>query len=1033
MKTIIACILCCLGAHMFSGEGSSSGGPRVRTILDADWRFIKQDVAPDADSSGWQTVSIPHTWNAEDGMKRGYYRGPGWYAREFSLPEAGEGRRVFVRFQGVSTVADVYLNGEHLGQHRGAFGAFCFEITPWVRRGGAKNVLRVRADNSRFDDIAPWSGDFLVSGGIYREVEIIETSTVCLSPLDLGSPGVYLRQIEATRERAVLEVSALVSNGGPSGADAEVRVVLMDAAGNKLAGRSEISVVPAGETIINKQTVTLANPHLWDGVRDPYLHTARIEIRQNGLVVDAVEQPVGFRTITHDYEKGIILNGRPYPVRGVNRHQDREGKGWAISKEDKDEDMRLIKDMGATAVRLAHYPHDTYFYDLCDREGLLVWAELALVNHVKDTDAFKQNVLTQFREMVGQHGNHPSIAMWSLYNELVPAVAKAGEPLIQELHRIAKAEDPNRFTVAAPYRLTPEGPLRSTTDLLAFNAYPGWYDYPGERTLAEWFEDWLRSGGRRGIGLSEYGAGASILHHEELPCPRPYHLSPWHPEEYQSQIIEADYKQINETPGVWGSFVWNMFDFACPSRDEGDRPGNLDKGIVTYDRRVAKDAYYFYKANWNPEPMVYITSRRFTERRVAATTVKVYSNCDEVELFINGRSQGVKRPGAYKIAQWEGVPLDEGRNAVSARARRGGREITDACAWTRLPPRAPSGIVATAAAPAAENAIDGKFHTAWTASCKEARPQLTLELPEARELQSASVLWWYGYNRTIEYVLEGSLDGVKFEELARGREERPGRPCLYTFPARTLRFLRMKAWAKHTDATVGIIEFQPGPGEWPAVWPEKRPTRLAQNLDAGKAQTLVLYGTSLTASKGGWAAQLAEVLKARYGSRASVINAAKGGMNSAWGLENLAERVLSRKPDAVAIEFSMNDSAARSKLSVAAARANLEAMIDRILAANPDTEIFLMTMNPVGGAVRERAPKHPHYRGRLDEYYQSVREVAAARGLRLIDHHANWVRYERGHPDDFARHVPDGVHPDAESAGEIILPAMLDGLSLGGS
>jgi len=714
-----------------------------------------------------------------------------------------------LRFGGASIVTDVYLNGQHLGQHRGAFGAFCFELTPHWRPGGP-NELRVRVDNAKTEDVPPVSGDFTMFGGIYRPVELIATPATCISSIDRASPGVRIFQLAVSAERAEVTVKvALLSLEETAG---EIRLVVLDAGGKPVQTVRQAIKIAAGETSVSVPCSVEA-PHLWNGVKDPYLYQLRAELMRGGKATDAVTQPLGFRAIGFDPKRGILLNGVPYAVRGVNRHQDREGKGWAISEQDEEEDMRLIKEMGVTAVRLAHYPHSTSFYSLCDREGLLVWAEIPLVNAVRDSEGFRANTRQQLQEMIWQHGNHPSIALWGLFNELAGPTAELAEPLVKDLQRIAKEEDPHRLTVGAGYRLTPDF-LRNIADLVAFNSYPRWYDYKPDRPLPELFEDWNRSGHDRGVGLSEYGAGGSIHHHEDLPARAPFHLGLWHPEEYQAQVHEFNYRQITESPVVWGSFVWNMFDFAAAGRDEGDREGINDKGLVTYDRKTPKDAYYFYKANWNPNPSLYLASKRHTVRHAERVTIKAYARGGDVELFVNDRSQGSKTPGQFQTVEWENVRLEPGPNEIRVEMQAGGSRLIDASRWERRAVTE-SGIRAASERPGAEAAADGNFGTRWLADSSQTYPSLTLDLGHRVKLDAISILWWRGANRDIEFWLEGSEDGQTFRKVFTGESRRNGRPAVYRFPETAIRFLRLSGKTNHKDGEFGVLEVQSGGGKWP--------------------------------------------------------------------------------------------------------------------------------------------------------------------------------------------------------------------------
>ena len=650
---------------------------------------------PRADVADWQCVKVPHSWNAFDGADGGpasieasYRRGPGWYALSFPSPSLLPGGRAFLQFDAASIVADVYLNGRLLGQHRGAFAAFCFEVTTNLD-ASARNELRVRVDNSWVADVAPLAGDFTLFGGLYRPVRLLTTSAICFSPLDHSSSGVALSQRSVNRERAEVDVNASVSRPGGRSVCAEVVTTLLDAAGRVILRESR-PVVWTGDTGTARIPLSVVAPHLWNGVRDPYLYSVNAELIMGTTVVDRVTHPLGLRFVRVDPRRGFYLNGEPYPLRGVSRHQDRAGKGWAVTEADELEDLAILRDLGANALRLAHYPHSSSFLDLCDRNGLLVWAEIPLVNKVRNTPGFQANAEQQLVEMIRQQRNHPSIVVWGLFNELYhQGPTDPCEELVARLHSRAKLEDPTRPTTAAsnqPQRKE----LNAIPDLIACNVYPGWYGDGAPTQMREVLADWLAATDRRGLGVSEYGAGGSVAQHEEWPPRKPDPAGGWHPEEYQSFCHEQQYEQVQRNPAVWGSFVWNAFDFGSDARAEGDRSGINDKGLVSYDRQIRKDAFFFYKANWNPEPMVYLTSRRHTLRGTPSTVVRVYSNCDTVELRVGGRSSAVSVPNAMKVAVWPPVQLLEGDNRIQVVGRRGSLEVRDECVWQWFPARQPA-------------------------------------------------------------------------------------------------------------------------------------------------------------------------------------------------------------------------------------------------------------------------------------------------------------------------------------------------------
>ncbi len=659
---------------------------RTQTNIGGDWKFIKQAVTtfhPKTDD--WETVTIPHTWNIKDGQSgnvgdewdngQGFYRGPGTYYKMLNIPESYLGKRIFLRFEAVSQTAEVFVNGQSVGKHEGAFNAFAFEITKFVKKG--ENELLVKASNGYDKNIAPLGGDFTLFGGIYRPVSLIVLNPVCISPLDYASPGVYVKQEKVTDSRAELEVKVKLFNQKSSPSKSKVKISILDKENRVVASSQATISIKETDTTSSIQKININNPHLWNGLKDAYLYTAFVEVIEGKKVLDTLTQKIGLRYYKIDAEKGFFLNGKPYKLAGVNKHQDYEGMGWAVTADKQEEDMRLIKEIGANAVRLAHYPHPNYFYSLCDANGLVVWAELPLVNNITGSKEFAANAKQQLTELIRQNFNHPSIFFWSLYNEMGHRKTDDPQQLITDLNALSHEEDPTRLTVAAPNHI--ERAEKSIPDVLAFNSYPGWYGgNPNgmEKKLTEW-NDAIN---KKGIGVSEYGAGASINHHQQGMTKGPVTTSKWHPEEWQAIVHEANYKQIKEANFVWGSFVWNMFDFASAGRKEGEQLGTNDKGLVTYDRKTRKDAFYFYKANWNPEPMVYITSRRHLVRDTAFTDVKAYSNCSKVELLVNGKSLGNTTEDNH-VFIWKNIQLIPGKNKIAIKGIRDGKEYLDECEW----------------------------------------------------------------------------------------------------------------------------------------------------------------------------------------------------------------------------------------------------------------------------------------------------------------------------------------------------------------
>ena len=676
---------------------------RLTRGLATDWKFIKQDAGLQADATAWDQVTIPHTWNAFDGQDgpapgcdrklnvkcANYFRGPCWYARSLDIPADWKDKRIFLRFEAATTVAKVYLNGQLLGEHRGAFTAFCFELTPQVK-WGRTNALRVRVDNSRFDDVAPLAGDFNMHGGIYRPVWLIITDPVCITPLDYGSPGVYVTLRSVSKDAATIEVKSFISNGQDAAAKLEVATELRDAGGKVLARLASGIEVAAGTNTPVIQTFTIPHPHLWQGLDDPYLYSVAVQARRDGKAVDEITQTVGLRTVEISPEKGFLLNGEPYPIYGVGRQQDKRDKGWALSAADDEEDLRLIQEMGATAIRLAHYPQSTRFHDLCDRAGLLVWDEVPFVNQLPRLDdpkakpggevtpQFSANLEQQMREMILQRYNHPSVAWWGLFNELGRTNTVAAFPLVERLNQLAHTLDSRRITVAASNKTGLS--VNHVADATCYNVYPGWYGGSAE-DMPKLIDERFAEQSQRRVGISEYGAGGNPFQHQEGIRKKPVWQGDWHPEEWQSLVHERDWAAMKNNPKLWGVFIWAMFDFAADWREEGGQPGLNDKGLVTRDRKLKKDAFYFYQANWSKKPMIYIAERRLTPRKLGKVEVKVYSNCAEIDLSVNGKSLGMATPDVIHVFRWENVVLQAGSNQIKVIGHVGDEQCMDKCEW----------------------------------------------------------------------------------------------------------------------------------------------------------------------------------------------------------------------------------------------------------------------------------------------------------------------------------------------------------------
>lgn len=653
---------------------------RENILINQDWNFR---FSHQVDKNSSRRVDLPHTWNAQDALsgKPDYKRGIGNYDKKLFIRSEWKGKRLFLRFEGANCVSNVFINGKQIGEHRGGYGAFIFEITDKVNYGKDNTVL-VRVNNGEQLDVMPLVGDFNFYGGIYRDVHLLVTEDICISPLDYASPGVYLFQQHVGEKQAAVLARINLSNGTEHPRQATLRLQVKE--GDKVVYQADKKVTVAPHTSVQPEEMSfnLLNPRLWNGREDPFMYQTVITLVKDGKEIDKVEQPLGLRYYATDADRGFFLNGKHLPLHGVCRHQEWAEVGNALRPMHHEEDTRLMLEMGVNAIRLAHYPQATYMYDLMDRNGIVTWAEIPFVGPggyadkgFVDQPSFRKNGKEQLKEMIRQHFNHPSICFWGLFNELKE---NGDNPLeyIKELNVLAHQEDPTRPTTSASNQ---GGAINFITDNIAWNRYDGWYGAT-PATLASWLDKTHQAHPEIKIAISEYGAGASIYHQQDSLV----QTSPgswWHPENWQTEYHIQNWKIISERPYVWGSFVWNMFDFGAAHRTEGDRPGINDKGLVTHDRKVKKDAFYFYKANWNPEPMVYIAGRRSVNRVKPVTEVQIFSNCAEVTLKVNGQIIKKMQPDGVKVCIFKDIRLKKGENNIEVSAKNGKRVITDACCW----------------------------------------------------------------------------------------------------------------------------------------------------------------------------------------------------------------------------------------------------------------------------------------------------------------------------------------------------------------
>ena len=678
--------------------------------LDGIWKFggrmFDEDSAFNADYSSWMDVTIPHTWNVKDAEDGGadYDRTQYWYYKEFEVNSLN-GKRLYIEFLGSNTKTYVYVNDKKVGEtHRGGYTAFRYDITEYVKEG--INKLNVMVDNTVDEAIIPISADFNMCGGIYRRVYLVTVDDVHIDLDNNGSSGLFLvtdnmRSMEKPLDLGEFKIKTAISNA--SDFDREVEVIVEVSGDNAPEAVKEIVNIPAKSSISFEKDMKVENPTLWEGISHDknadnsnvgYQYIVSVSLECEGKIVDKVTEKMGFRYFWIDASEnmkagtGFYLNGKSYPLRGVNRHSFRAGFGNALIEEQHAEDMEIMLELGINSVRLAHYPHTDYFYDLCDDNGLVVWSEIPMVNMIGTAPDFEDVTKLQLTEMVLQQFNRPSIAFWGIANEIGngthlfdalshPMVSKAKRLLYNLDGLVKKLDTTGRYTTQAVNRdyamnhndadsvnKNFENNIGWKSDIVSWNIYPGWY--PDENFYGTFDDVMVRKTAldNRAIGISEYGWGANPFQHEAYPFLGPESVTSggqWHPEEYQSLMNEEAVEYINKHNELWSTYYWVMFDFAVDARNEGGQIALNDKGLVTGDRQVRKDSYYLYKANWNrKDSFVYITSRRWTEREEYVGYVKVYSNCDEVELFVNGESYGLMANRGNGVFYTDNVFYKEG-------------------------------------------------------------------------------------------------------------------------------------------------------------------------------------------------------------------------------------------------------------------------------------------------------------------------------------------------------------------------------------
>lgn len=680
--------------------------------LNSNWKFTRQDAGLPAHYPGeWEDIVLPHTWNAVDGHdgKGSYYRGQCWYARQFQTPvQPLGGGRVFLEIPAAGQQAVVYVNGQEICRHEGGYSAFRADITQACKQPGelpltgvGENLLVIACSNENRSNVYPQSADFTFYGGLYRGVNLISVPAVHFDLEYWGGCGVRVTArpwkcgaqpgtggvISGTGQDD-LPGSIPVTYGGMTEESGKDHGYCPDPAGSFLQGGAEFAleswIIGAGEDFTvqydirdaagrevagavrpaTDPAVKVYVPHvvLWD-CEHPYLYTVTATLLRRNEAYDRMTVRTGVRSFACDPDTGFWLNGIPTPLRGVSRHQDLLYKGNALTREEHYRDARIIKELGANTIRLAHYQHSQDFYDACDELGFVVWAEIPFISAMSQDPAAHENCVTQLQELVVQNYNHPCICFWGISNEIL--IGGISAQLVEnhrKLNALCKKLDPTRLTTIAHVTMTPlDSPLHGITDVESYNHYFGWYGGKMEDN-GPWLDRFHEMHPEICLGLSEYGCEGILTYHGPEPACKDYS------EEYQALYHEHMAKVLEERPWLWSSHVWNMFDFGCAARDEGGVSGRNNKGLVTMDRLIRKDSYYIYKAYWNREPMVHLCGRRYAQRAGAYTDIRVYSNQPLVTLYVNGKLSGVQKGDKVFVFR---VALEEGYNQILAVASGG--------------------------------------------------------------------------------------------------------------------------------------------------------------------------------------------------------------------------------------------------------------------------------------------------------------------------------------------------------------------------
>lgn len=670
---------------------------REVTLFTEGWSFKKGPFQKDpllfsaGFGSNWQEVKIPHTWNARDMQTEmnNYYAGEAYYKKEYTPAADLKDKRVFLRFQGVGSVAEIYVNKTYAGNHKGAYSAFAIEISKLLKYGEPNEIL-VKVDNAARPEVIPVNHTlFGVYGGMYRPVELIVTEAVNIAVTDYASPGIYISQKNVNSKSADVSVKIKLENKKARAEAIQVSTTIYERDGKVKAQKQVPMVVSPQGRQMCEQEFSVKNPHLWQGLDDPYLYKVVVRLIANGQVIDEVIQPLGLRHFELKAADGMYLNGKKVPMYGVCRHQDWWQLGSALTDKEHDADLAIIKEIGATTIRFAHYQQAERIYAKCDSIGFMIWAEIPFVNRVSTHEG--DNAKQQLTELIRQNYNHPSIYTWGLHNEVYTPYNYT-VALTTELNDLSKTEDPDRYTVSVNGYSTVNQSSNLNADIQGINHYFGWYGGKiGD--IEKWVTGMEQNFPDYRVIFSEYGAEANIHQQEERVGEVGRYFSQYYPETFATKFHEIQWGVISKHPYLVASYIWNTFDFATPATSQGGVKARNMKGLVTFDRQTKKDPYYWYKANWSKEPVLYITQRRATERENDVTPVTVYCNTGTPQLFVNGTEVKTLKQGNTAVHYiFEDVKLNNGENVIEAKASSQGKALEDVIRWNYSPDNKAKGV-----------------------------------------------------------------------------------------------------------------------------------------------------------------------------------------------------------------------------------------------------------------------------------------------------------------------------------------------------